>query len=215
MRSSTTAGRLIVTGGIFVCAAAVMPAQGTRDTARSQSESGLTVSAEAFCSERKLRTSNVRLRWSISPDARSTAKLASLASAKQTLDTTVYVNGFEKGVYVSLPLGGAATAPMAPATAQAAQLRQTPPRAFQIRLIESGPAAAKTARDVGEFTAVVEDLEPGVNYKWRLTVEAPSGKLVSAPVEVQAVTCPADMVKPKRPLPGKVPPKKAPPRSGR
>ena len=218
MRSKTTARVLmvIVAGGVGVNSAAPMSAQGGRDTARSQSESGLILSAEAFCSPTKLRTSNVRLRWSISADARATAKLTSLADAKQTLDTTVYLNGFEKGIYVSLPVAGRVDAPrtpVAPATTQAAQLRRTPPRAFQIRLIESGPTAAKIARDAGEFSAVIEDLEPGVNYKWRLTVEGPSGKLVSDPVEIQAVTCPADMI---RRLPGgEVPASKAPLRGGR
>jgi hypothetical protein len=180
-------------------------AQGTDDRARSSSESGLTVAAEVFCSEAKLRTANVRLRWSLSPAARSTTKLATLANAKQTLDTTVYANGFEKGLYVSLavPSGSVlkAVTPVTPAAAPGAQARQPPPRAFQIRLIEAGPARAKEAAvDSGEFTAVVEDLEPGVNYTWRLTIEAPSGRLVSAPVTAQAPACPADMVQPKGPI---------------
>jgi hypothetical protein len=90
-----------------------------------------------------------------------------------------------------------------PAAPPAAQARQTTPRAFQIRLISAGVAAAAgparagaAATDTGEFTAVVEDLEPGVDYTWRLTIEAPSGRLVSAPITIQAPACPADMVEP-------------------
>jgi hypothetical protein len=190
-------------------------AQGTADTARSQSESGLTLSAEVFCSETKLRTANMRLQWSLSPAARSAAKLTALADAKQTLDATVYAGGFEKGLYVSLPVpSGAVLRPVAPVVAPAAaQARQTPTRAFQIHLIEAGTARNTTAAvDSAPFTAVVEDLEPGVNYTWRLTIETPGGRVVSAPVMMQAPTCPADMVEPKK---APTPTKKPPARGGR
>ena len=166
-------------------------AQGARDAARSESETGLTLSAEAFCNPPR-RTSNMRLRWGLSPAARSAIRLTTFSTARQTLETTVYVNGFEKGLYVSLAVPSGQERPpvaaAAPATAQAAQLRQALPRSFQIRLVESGAPAADSA----EFGAIDENVEPGLNYTWRLTIEGPAGKLVSAPVEVQAVTCPVD-----------------------
>jgi hypothetical protein len=46
--------------------------------------------------------------------------------------------------------------------------------------------------------AVVEDLEPGVNYTWRIAIDTASGRIVSAPATLQAMVCPADMV----PTPG-------------
>jgi hypothetical protein len=215
MRSRTWAHELILTAGVFVCASALADAQGTRHAGRSESETGLTLSAEAFCNPPK-RTSSVRLRWGLSPAARSATRLTTLATAKQTLETTIYVDGFEKGLYVSLAVpSGSERVPVAattPATARGAQLRQAPPRAFQIRLIESGAAGTTTAADGAEFSAVVEDVEPGLNYTWRLTIEGPSGTLVSAPVEVQAVTCPIDVVEPVRPPATKVPPKSPPKR---
>src|SRR5436190_15954908 len=65
-------------------------AQGSSDTARSVSDSGITVVAEVFCSQVKLRTPSVRLRWGVSAAARATNNLTSLAAVKQTVDTTVY-----------------------------------------------------------------------------------------------------------------------------
>lgn len=175
-------------------------AQSTSDQARSQNEAGLTLSAEVFCSETKLRTGNVRVQWSLSAGARSKAGLTSLATAKQTLETTVFADGFEKGLYVTVPVPAATPAtpvpPVAPPTAQA---RTTPLRAYEIQLIEvAQPRAAATADESGEASAVIENLEPGVNYRWRLTIEAASGRIVSAQIVVQAPTCPADMVGPKQ-----------------
>jgi hypothetical protein len=202
---------------LALCTAAAAP-QGTRTTVQSQSPSGLTVTAEAFCSSTKIRTSNVRLRWSLSPEGRTANQLPRFVGANQRIETTVFLNGFEKGLFVTLAVP-AASAPNAqftavPATTQAPQMRQALPRSFQIRLIEArastDPVVPGAAVPDGEFTAVVEDLEPGLNYKWRLTIETAAGALVSVPVEVQAVTCPVDeAAEPKPPL-KKGPPQKPP-----
>jgi len=187
-------------------------AQGSSDTARSVSDSGLTIVAEVFCSQVKLRTPSVRLRWGLSAAARSTNNVTSLAAVKQTLDTTVYAGGFEKGLYVSLPVpAGPVGTPVTAAAAPNAPARQTPVRAFQIRLVEAGPPPAATAgavvqreiADANDFSAVVEDLEPGVNYTWRLTLEAGAARVISAPVTTQAPTCPADMIEPRPAVPAR------------
>ena len=210
MRKTTKCGTLLVLGSLLFLPASAAFAQGSEDAARSQSPQGLTLSAQVFCSETKLRTANIRLNWALAPGARDVAKVDTLASAKQTLDTTVYAQGFEKGLYATLPVptGGAVKAPVAAVVspAPAAQPARETPRAFQIRLLEAG-VVRQELRDAssGEFQVVVEDLEPGVNYTWRLTIETPSGKLLSAPITIQAPVCPADMVEPK-----KVPPKKPP-----
>jgi hypothetical protein len=211
MRKTTRCGALFVLGAVLVLPASAAFAQGAEDAARSQSPQGLTLSAQVFCSETKLRTANLRLNWALTPVAREAVKVSTLTSAKQTLDTTVYAQGFEKGLYATLPVptGGAVKTPVAAVVspAPAAQPARETPRAFQIRLLEAQAVAQPGVRDPasGEFEAVVEDLEPGVNYTWRLTIETPSGKLVSAPITIQAPVCPADMVAPK-----KVPPKKPP-----
>jgi len=152
-------------------------------------ESRLTLSIETFCSETKLRTSNARLRWSI-PGAAVDA--ASLAAARQSLEATVYKNGFDKGLLVALPMGAASVdRPVAPL----AQGRgQQPPRAFQLRLIEFTPAGTQAAAAApGGMSAVVENLEPGVTYTWRIAIDTPSGRIVSPSVTAQARVCPADM----------------------
>jgi len=182
---------------LLMCATSAS-AQSTPDQASSQSESGLTLAAEVFCSDTKLRTGNVRVRWSLSPAALSTAGLASLAAATQSLDATVFAGGFEKGLYVTVPVPAATPSkPVAPVAQASVRARKTPLRAYQIQLIEvAPPRVGAAAEESGEMSAVIENLEPGVNYTWRLNIETASGKLVSAPITVQAPTCPADMVEP-------------------
>jgi hypothetical protein len=164
-------------------------------------EPGLTLDVEGFCSETRLRTSNARITWRARASA--IAGMASLAAAPQRLETTVFKGGFEKGLYVALPIGDAAAdrpiaaiAPAVPGVAAAAQQTLTR-RAFQIRLISvAAPRAAAAAADTSEMDAVVENLEPGVNYTWRLAVDAPAGRMVSPTVSLRAPVCPADLVEP-------------------
>jgi hypothetical protein len=189
----------ILVAAVLSLSATGARAQSTLDTARSESESGLILSADVFCSETKLRTANVRVQWSLSPGARSKIGPALLGAAKQSLDTTVFAGGFEKGLYVTLPVPASTPPkPVPPVALPNAPGRQTPLRAYQIQLIQIQPARTSPAADSGEFAVVIENLEPGVNYTWRLTIETPSGKLVSGPITVQAPTCPADMVGPKQ-----------------
>jgi hypothetical protein len=164
-------------------------------------EPGLTLDVEGFCSETRLRTSNARITWRAGSAA--IAGMANLAAAPQRLETTVFKGGFEKGLYVALPIGDAAAdrpiaaiAPAVPGVAGAAQQTLTR-RAYQIRLIAvTAPRAAAAAADASEMDAVVENLEPGVNYTWRLAVDAPAGRMVSPTVSLRALVCPADLVEP-------------------
>jgi hypothetical protein len=155
-------------------------------------ESRVTLSIETFCSETKLRTSNARIRWSIPRAVLDAAGIAGVAAARQSLEATVYKNGFEKGLLVALPIGTATVdRPVVPL----AQGRPQQPRAFQLRLIEFAPPRVEAAAATpGEMTAVVENLEPGVNYTWRIAIDTPSGRMVSPTATGQARVCPADMV---------------------
>jgi hypothetical protein len=178
-----------------------------QDEMRSQSESGVTLVAEVFCSETKLRTGNVRLRWRLTRAAREAARVESLVAASQTLDVTVFAGGYEKGLYVTLPVPATTPPKPIPAVPQAAErVRKTPLRAFEIQVIEVTPPAARTGAvpEEGEMSAVVENLEPGINYTWRLNIATATGRLVSAPLSFEAPTCPADMVEP-RPGPRRQP----------
>jgi hypothetical protein len=154
-------------------------------------ESRVTLSIETFCSETKLRTSNARIRWNIPRAVLDAAGIAGVAAPRQSLEATVYKNGFDKGLLVALPIGTATVdRPVVPL----AQGRPPLPRAFQLRLIEfAQPRVEAAAAAPGEMTAVVENLEPGVNYTWRIAIDTTTGRMVTPSATAQARVCPADM----------------------
>ena len=155
-------------------------------------EPRLTVTVEPFCSENKLRTTNARIRWSMPRAGLEVSGLTSFAGATQILEATIYKNGFEKGLLVSIPISR--TSPERPV---AAVLQEKTPklRAFQFSLIAvEEPKLALTEAGGSEMAAVVEGLEPGVNYIWRIAIDSASGRTVSASTMSQARVCPADMV---------------------
>ena len=104
---------------------------------------------------------------------------------------------------MALPIGDAAAdrpiaaiAPGVVGVAGAAQQTLTR-RAFQIRLIQVNAArVSAAAADSAEREAVVENLEPGLNYTWRMAVDAAAGRMVSPSISVRALVCPADLVEP-------------------
>lgn len=155
-------------------------------------EPGLVIEAVGFCSETRPRTSNARLTWRAAEGALG-AGVASLSATTQRLEVTVFKNGFDKGLFVALPIGaGAANAPVAAVTQSAAAEQLRTRRAFQIRLTGVNTAREAATADVGEMEAVVENLEPGVTYTWRLAVETPGGRLLSRTVTLRAPICPTD-----------------------
>jgi hypothetical protein len=182
---------------LLVCGAALALENGGGVLAQttqpvSRVEAKLSVEVEPYCSETKLRTSNARIRWSMPRVALEAHKLTALAGARQSLEATVYLDGFEKGLLVSVPLAQAS-----PERPLAALVQEKKPkvRAFQFSVVGYGPP--KEARAVegvdAEMSAVVEGLEPGVNYTWRITIETESGRIVSESTTSRAVVCPADM----------------------
>ena len=176
--------------GFFTCGI-VGNVQLPAENARAESPSGLTLTCEVFCSQTKLRTGNARLRWRIDPAARARSGLATLAEAKQTLELTVFDQGFEKGLFVTMPVSQPVTGRAVAALAQG-----KPPtlRAYQVQLIAIERAPERAADATSEMSVVIENLEPGMNYSWRLTIEAPKGRLVSAVVTCKASICPADII---------------------
>ena len=160
-------------------------------------EPGIALTCEHFCSDTKLRTSNARLRWTLTRAAISASNMENLAAAAQTLEVTVYKYGFDKGLMVALPLSPAT--PDRPVLAvaapqAAAQVNPQQVRAFQIRLIQIEPLRSATADADAQMGAVVENLEPGVNYTWRIAINTPAGRILSRPTTCQAHVCPADLV---------------------
>jgi len=154
-------------------------------------EPGLTLKCEIFCSEAPRRPSSARIRWTLSRAARTAANIAALTGARQTLEVTVFKDGFQQGLYATLPI--AAVSPdRPPIAAAAAQATQSQLRAYQIRIISVEQPRTTAADGDAEMSAVVENLEPGVNYTWRIAIDAPGGRLVSASTRCKAPVCPND-----------------------
>ena len=165
------------------------PAQLPAETSRAASPSGLTLTCEMFCSQTKARTGNARLRWTMAAADRAQSRVLSLATAKQTLEFSVYGPEFEKELVATLPVARRAGVPAI------AQGKPPARRAYQVRLLQIEKPADRAVDAAGEMTVVIEDVEPGMNYSWRVVIEAPDGRLVSVPVTCQAPTCPADFIR--------------------
>jgi len=188
-----TPQRLAVLASIIIAIAnaggvCALSAQIPAETGRAESE-GLTVTCQVFCSQTKLGSSNARIRWSLSGPALAARGLKSLSTAKQNLDVTVFYNGLEKGLFVTLPISG--QMPQGP-IASLAQPKQSQLPAYRIQIVEIEQPRQAAESAGTEMGVVIENLEPGVNYTWRVVIETPAGRVVSAPVTCQAPTCPVD-----------------------
>lgn len=169
------------------------------ETAAPDKASGLTLTCEVFCSPTRLRTANARIRWQIAPgSALAAAGTENLARAVQRLEATVFKNGFEKNLFVSLPVVEPNTERLSQPRISSGQERL---RAFQIRVAEvrAPRDTSRFAAGSEEVVAVVENLEPGVNYTWRLAVDTAAGDFTSQTVRCQAPVCPADFVREDQP----------------
>ena len=105
-------------------------------------EPGIALTCEQFCSDTKLRTSNARLRWTLTRAALAASNMENLAAASQTLEVTVYKNGFDKGLMVALPLSPAT--PDRPVLAVAAP--QARHRSIHSRFARFRFASSKSSR---------------------------------------------------------------------
>jgi hypothetical protein len=178
----------------YLATATTEAAQPPQSAQPPRVDARFSLTAEPFCSEVKVRTSSARLHWSAPAAALAANGLTTLAAARQTLEATIYKNGFEQGLLVAVPIGPAtADRPVLP-QAQAAGRQQ--PRAFQIRVVGVEQPRATDAADAG---VVVENLEPGVNYTWRIALETRAGRIVSPAARFQAKICPADLETSPRP----------------
>lgn len=151
------------------------------------------VTCETYCSETQLRTASARISWTVGPAAVSAVGLGALASAAMHVDTTVFKDGFEKSLFASFPTLEPGRAPETPP--EAGLDAGGPLRAFQIEIVEVERATPLPELGAGEEarnSMVVEDLEPGMNYTWRVVIEVGEGRVVSETVTCQAPVCPAD-----------------------
>jgi hypothetical protein len=173
--------------------AAWLPLSGTPAGAQ---EPKVPLRCETFCSPDKLRTAVARLIW-VDPAIEDEATRAAGVAPAPEIDTTVFKEGFEEGLFASFPTAepGTRAAPaFAPSRDAAGALRAfdlqvTGVVAPQIRgapsLEMAAPAAAQR-----ETSVTVENLEPGLEYRWRLRF---SSERESEVVVCVAPICVADM----------------------
>lgn len=170
----------------------------------AQDAAGLPLRCETFCSQSTLRTVSARLTW-VDPALRPGGATvpgtpaAGIAASPQ-LDVTVVKNGFNTNAYATFP---AAETGARPAIRPSAAAPAVPPktRPYDLRIIGSiRPSVSGTIRPEAfptaerrETSLVIENLEPGLRYTWRLRFPTAAGEQLSAPATCVAPVCPADM----------------------
>ncbi len=186
---------LAVTGG---CAAAQSPAESGGGVESAAIESGGvepadvepaegSLTCEVSCSETELRTAVARISW-LGPRTPAGGGAAGPSLAEE-LQTTVYKGGFDRDLYASFALGGEATEPKTATDLPAYDLElvEVTRPAGRLEAAAGGGGAART-------TVVVEGLEPGMVYTWRLVFETAEGRMISETVTCEAPMCTADYV---------------------
>jgi hypothetical protein len=98
------------------------------------------------------------------------------------VDFTVYKDGFTTARFSTLTLG-APEPRFEPRYAP--QLKDSQPRAFSV-------AVSKLEMVRDSVTLTVENLEPGVNYFWRLVDLSSKGWVAGVVTRTQAPSCPVD-----------------------
>jgi hypothetical protein len=157
---------------------------------------------ETYCSQTLLRTASARLTWvdpALRPSGAATpGAAAAAASASPRLDVTVVKNGFNTNAFATFLATEAGARPTAGPSAAAA----TPRRPYDLRVVGSVRPAisgsltledAAPATERRETSLVIENLEPGIRYTWRLRFPTAAGEQLSAPATCVAPVCPADM----------------------
>ena len=177
------------------------PAEPTVSTVAAASEiaastSGVRLKCETYCNEERRGVVNARITWS-GPAAAADAEAVPQAPLQERLETTVFNGGFEKGLFAAFPLlGPGERMETAPAVKQA--MPDLPAYNLRIQSVERGRQQVAPRTPGQEATVepassvVIEGLEPGLSYTWRLLVQTGAGKSVSETVTCMAPVCPAD-----------------------
>jgi len=97
---------------------------------------------------------------------------------------TVHKRGFQTGAYA---VASTTKGPEKFAMARSAQVAPPHTRALQLTVTQ-----VRQAKDPASITAIVEDLEPGLNYSWRVATDVAGRLVTSETIVVQAPVCPAD-----------------------
>jgi hypothetical protein len=114
----------------------------------------------------------------------------------------VVKSGFARDLYASFPMHEAAGGATPRLAASATERSGGTLRAYDLRLLsvvrphivgEAAPGTLDVAPERQETSVVVEGLEPGLRYTWRVRLEGPQGWRESAPAICAAPICPADI----------------------
>ena len=155
-------------------------------SAQDRPDVRVSLRCETYCSSEKLRTANARLTW-IGPGVPlgpAPLALPGGRASEQLLETTVVKNGFARDLYASFPTREAAGGTAPRQAASAAERSGGTLRAYDLRLVnvvrpqiagEAAPGALDVAPEHQETSVVVEGLEPGLRYTWRVRLEGPQG----------------------------------------
>lgn len=167
----------------------------------------VALDCQVYCSRANPGVSVAEVTWKAA-DVSLGPELLEARLGQQGLDTTVYKDGFSRGVYARLlPVLRTQRFLMQSSTLKDArqQQRRTPGldrlTVTAIRPVsERSRAERAEALDPGkskdERTALVgvqvEGLEPGLNYFWRVVIEVQGRRETSEVIRCQAPTCPVD-----------------------
>jgi hypothetical protein len=205
-----TAAALGAALAIASCAAAQNPAPpAAPEVSEAQVENlppSFQIRCETSCSQTEPGVVLAWLTWIPVPeDAPAAANAAPAAEfLDQRLDVTVFKDGFADGRYATFETAGA-TGLAAGADAGGVTPRVFGPRVEAYGLQITAPEQSEEDHPLGIAPAnepsqeqqmlLVERLEPGIYYTWRLLIDTPQGWTVSRTVTCQAPVCPADKAK--------------------
>ena len=153
--------------------------QGESVRAADHPESAVELRVDTSCSITKLRTALATVSWIPGRD---------LSPGRQRLEVTTLKYGFQNGMYSSL-------------TRFQPDTRFSPPQERETKapllpsMVNLAVLNVKSPRKPGEpLSVIVEGLEAGLNYYWRVLTLTEAGQISSEVVRAQGPVCPADMV---------------------
>jgi hypothetical protein len=172
-----------------------------KETSGQTPSLGLT--CETYCSRTKLRTVNAQIRW-IDPNVTLGERAdATGGPIEQQLQTTVFRDGFTDGRFATFPsIEPSGASPQIPPARDGQQQPPTQLRPFDLRIVgvTRPKATGEAARDLLRLSpeqrassVIVEGLEPGLTYRWRIRYRSNSDWQTSEAVICRAPICPADM----------------------
>jgi len=186
---------VFVFAGVFFFIASLKGFEGPKNQ-----DTGMKPMCVSYCSTTAPGTSVMEIKWPISQTALGLRELRSRV-AQQTVEVTVYYDGFDRGLFAILPKVSSkgkflqyrqrgVAAPTIPGLsklvvtniATSRDTKQSQPMRLLSTTASSGPEA---------IVIRVEGLEPGLNYHWRVPDLAGGRKIITC----QGSTCPVDLKK--------------------